>query len=66
MNKVTQKKLWKGFALFSLVANIVGMILGVWVGAAWIAFGHGISAVVSSLIYLDTLNQGPEDNDDEQ
>jgi hypothetical protein len=66
MNKVTRKKLWKGFALFSLVANIVGMILGVWVEAAWITFGHGISAVVSGLIYLDTLNEGPEDSDDEQ
>jgi hypothetical protein len=66
MNKVTRKKLWKGFALFSLVANILGMILGVWFEAAWIAFGHGISAVVSGLIYLDTLNEGPEDNDDEQ
>jgi hypothetical protein len=38
----------------------------VWVGAAWIAFEHGISAIVSGLIYLDTLNEGPEDNDDEQ
>jgi hypothetical protein len=66
MNKVTRKKLWKGFALFSLVANILGMILAVWVGNAWIAFGHGISAVISGLIYLDTLNEGPEDSDDEQ
>lgn len=66
MNKVTQKKLWKGFALFCLVANTVGMILGVWVGSTWIAFGHGISAVVSALIYLDTLDKGPEDSDDEQ
>ena len=66
MNQVTQKKLWQGFALFSLVANILGMILGVWVGTAWIAFGHGISATVSVLIYLDTLDKGPEDSDDEQ
>ena len=66
MNQVTQKKLWKGFALFSLVANILGMILGVWVGSTWIAFGHGISATVSALIYLDTLDKGPEDSDDEQ
>ena len=66
MNKVTRKKLWKGFALFALVTNILGMILGVWVGTAWIAFGHGISAIVAGLIYLDTLDKGPEDSDDEQ
>lgn len=66
MNKVTQKKLWKGFALFTLVINILGMILGVWVGTAWIAFGHGISAVVAGLIYLDTLDKGPETCNDEQ
>lgn len=66
MNQVTRKKLWKGFVLFSLVANILGMILGVWVGSTWIAFGHGISAVVAVLIYLDTLDKGPEDSDDEQ
>lgn len=66
MNKVTRKKLWKGFALFSLVCNILGMIMGVWVGSTWIAFGHGISAVVAVLIYLETLDKGPEDSDDEQ
>lgn len=66
MNQVTQKKLWKGFALFCVVANILGMILGVWVGSTWIAFGHGISAVVAVLIYLDTLDKGPEDSGDEQ
>ena len=66
MNQVTQKKLWQGFALFSLVANILGMILGVWVGSTWIAFGHGISAVVAVLIYLETFDKGPEDSDDEQ
>ncbi len=66
MNKVTQKKLWKGFALFALVTNILGMILGVWVGTAWIAFGHGISAIVAGLIYLDTLDKGPETCNDEQ
>ena len=66
MNQVTQKKLWKGFVLFSLVCNILGMILGVWVGSTWIAFGHGISATISALIYLDTFDKGPEDSDDEQ
>jgi hypothetical protein len=66
MNQVTRKKLWKGFVLFSLVCNILGMTLGVWVGSTWIAFGHGISATVSALIYLDTLDKGPEDDDDEQ
>lgn len=66
MNKDTQKKLWKGFALFTLVANILGMILGVWVGTALIAFGHGISAIVAGLIYLDTLDKGPETCNDEQ
>ena len=66
MNQVTRKKLWKGFVLFSLVCNILGMIMGVWVGSTWIAFGHGISATVSALIYLDTLDKGPEDDDDEQ
>ena len=66
MNKVTRKKLWKGFVLFCLVTNILGMVLGVWVGSTWIAFGHGISAVVSTLVYLETFDKGPEDNDDEQ
>jgi hypothetical protein len=42
------------------------MVLGVWVGSTWIAFGHGISAVVSTLVYLETFDKGPEDNDDEQ
>jgi hypothetical protein len=66
MNQVTRKKLWKGFVLFCLVTNILGMVLGVWVGSTWIAFGHGISAVVSTLVYLETFDKGPEDNDDEQ
>lgn len=66
MRKVTRKQLWQGFILLSLVCNIVGMILGVWVGSSWIAFGHGISAVVAVLIYLETLEQGKEDSDDEQ
>jgi predicted Co/Zn/Cd cation transporter (cation efflux family) len=66
MNQVTRKKLWKGFILFTLVTNILGMVLGVWVGSTWIAFGHGISAVVSTLVYLETFDKGPEDNDDEQ
>jgi hypothetical protein len=66
MNQVTRKKLWKGFVLSCLVTNILGMVLGVWVGSTWIAFGHGISAVVSTLVYLETFDKGPEDNDDEQ
>lgn len=66
MRKVTRKQLWQGFILLSLVCNIVGMILGVWVGSSWIAFGHGISAVVAVLIYLETLDEGKEDSDDEQ
>jgi uncharacterized membrane protein YuzA (DUF378 family) len=66
MNQVTRKKLWKGLVLFSLVTNILGMVMGVWIGSTWIAFGHGISAVVSTLIYLETFDKGPEDNDDEQ
>ena len=66
MEKVTRKKLWKGFILFSLVCNILGMIMGVWVGSTWIAFGHGISAIVAVFIYLETLEQGKEDSDDEQ
>lgn len=66
MRKVTRKQLWQAFILLSLVCNIVGMILGVWVGSSWIAFGHGISAVVAVLIYLETLDQGKEDSDDEQ
>jgi predicted Co/Zn/Cd cation transporter (cation efflux family) len=66
MNQVTRKKLWKGFILFTLVTNILGMVMGVWIGSTWIAFGHGISAVVSTLIYLETFDKGPEDNDDEQ
>ena len=66
MKKVTRKKLWKGFILFSLVCNILGMILGVWAGSSWIAFGHGISAIVAVFIYLETLEQGKEDSDDEQ
>jgi hypothetical protein len=66
MNQVTRKKLWKGLVLLSLVTNILGMVMGVWIGSTWIAFGHGISAVVSTLIYLETFDKGPEDNDDEQ
>ena len=66
MNQVTRKKLWKGFVLFCLVTNILGMILGVWVGSTWIAFGHGISAVVSALVYLETFDKGEEADDDEQ
>jgi hypothetical protein len=66
MNQVTRKKLWKGFVLFCLVTNILGMILGVWVGSTWIAFGHGISAVVSALVYLETFDKGEEAADDEQ
>ncbi len=66
MNQVTRKKLWKGFVLFSLVTNILGMVLGVWVGSTWIAFGHGISAVVSTLVYLETFDKGEEADDDEQ
>jgi hypothetical protein len=66
MNQVTRKKLWKGFVLFCLVTNILGMVLGVWVGSTWIAFGHGISAVVSALVYLETFDKGEEADDDEQ
>lgn len=67
MKKVTRKKLWKGFALFCLVSNILGMVLGVWVGSTWIAFGHGISAVVSTLMYLETFDKGTEEEvEDEQ
>ena len=66
MNQVTRKKLWKGLVLFSLVTNILGMVMGVWIGSTWIAFGHGISAVVSTLIYLETFDKGPEDSGDEQ
>jgi lipoprotein signal peptidase len=66
MNQVTRKKLWKRFILFSLVCNILGMAFGVWAGSSWIAFGHGISAVVSVLIYLETFDKGPEDDNDEQ
>jgi hypothetical protein len=66
MNQVTRKKLWKGFVLFCLVTNILGMVLGVWVGSTWIAFGHGISAVVSTLVYLETFDKGKEADDDEQ
>ena len=66
MNQVTRKKLWKGFVLFCLVTNILGMVLGVWVGSTWIAFGHGISAVVSALVYLETFDKGEEAADDEQ
>ena len=66
MNQVTRKKLWKGFVLFCLVTNILGMVLGVWVGSTWIAFGHGISAAVSTLVYLETFDKGEEADDDEQ
>ena len=66
MNQVTRKKLWKGFVLVSVVVNILGMVMGVWVGSTWIAFGHGISAVVSTLVYLETFNKGEEADDDEQ
>ena len=66
MNKVTRKKLWKRFTLFALVTNILGMIFGVWTGSTWIEFGHGVSAVVAVLIYLETFDKGPEDDNDEQ
>jgi predicted Co/Zn/Cd cation transporter (cation efflux family) len=66
MNQVTRKKLWQGFVLFCLVTNILGMVLGVWVGSTWIAFGHGISAVVSTLVCLETFDKGEEADDDEQ
>jgi hypothetical protein len=66
MNQVTRKKLWKGFVLVSVVVNILGMVMGVWVGSTWIAFGHGISAVVSTLVYLETFDKGEEADDDEQ
>jgi hypothetical protein len=66
MNQVTRKKLWKGFVLVSVVVNILGMIMGVWVGSTWIAFGHGISAVVATVMYLETFDKGEEAADDEQ
>ena len=66
MQKVTRKQLWRGFILFTISCNIVGVGLGMYVQNHWSAFGHAASAIMMTLLYLETLEQGEEDSDDEQ
>jgi hypothetical protein len=66
MNKVTRKKLWKGFILFTLLANIVGVGLNMFTETYWGALGHASCALFTVFMFLDTLEQGEEADDDEQ
>lgn len=66
MRKVTRKQLWKGIILFALSCNITGVGLAMYVKNYWAALGHTSLATTMLFIYLETLEQGKEDSDDEQ
>ena len=66
MRKVTRKQLWQGFILFALSCNIIGVGLAMYVKSYWTALGHASLAITMLFIYLENLEQGKEDSDDEQ
>lgn len=66
MEKVTRKKLWKGWILFVLSGNVIGVGLAMFIHNHWIALSHLSLAITMLFIYLETLEQGKEDSDDEQ
>lgn len=57
MNKVTRKKLWRGFMLFSFVCNILGAILSIAMGQWFIAVGHLAATTVMTTMYLNELEE---------
>ena len=66
MRKVTRKKLWQGWILFALSGNVIGVGLAMFIHSHWIALSHLSLAITMLFIYLETLEQGKEDSDDEQ
>jgi len=66
MKKVTRKKLWQGWILFALSCNVIGVGLAMYVKSYWTALGHASLGISMLFIYLETLEQGKEDSDDEQ
>ena len=66
MKQVTRKKLWQGFILLTLFCNTLGVCFEMLVQNSWSAVGHAGCGLLMVVLYLDTLEQGEEDDNDEQ
>ena len=67
MKKVTRKKLWQGFILLTLFCNTLGVCFELSVENSWGALGHAACGLLTVILYLDTLEEGTEEEvEDEQ